>query len=69
MKTCARYFCTLESMKADADGLVECLSRAVKSMSIENLLERVCVLSDHEFPVLVGCGTDGASIRSEWHER
>jgi len=62
IKTCARYFCVLEPTKADADGLVECLSRALKSMGIENLLERECVLSARELPVLVGCGTDGASV-------
>ena len=28
VKTCARYFFVLEPTKADADGLVECLSRA-----------------------------------------
>ena len=52
IKTCARYFCVLEPTKADADGLVECLSRALKSMGIENLLERECVLSARELPVL-----------------
>jgi hypothetical protein len=62
IRTCARYFCVLEPTKADADRLVECLSRALKSMGIDNLLERECVLSAHEFPVLVGCGTDGASV-------
>lgn len=62
IKTYARYFCVLEPTKADADGLVECLSRALKSMGIENLLERECVLSARELPVLVGCGTDGASV-------
>ena len=61
-RTCARYFCVLEPTKADADGLVECLSRALKSIGIENLLERESVLSAHELPVLVGCGTDGASV-------
>ena len=30
-------------------------------MGIENLLERESVLGVHELPVLVGCGTDGAS--------
>ena len=51
-------------MKADADGLVECLCRTLKSIGIENLLEResVCVLSTHKLPVLAGCGTDGASV-------
>ena len=40
IRTCARYFCVLEPTKADADGLVECLCRTLKSMGIENLLER-----------------------------
>ena len=50
----------LEPAKADADGLIECLSRALKSLGVENLLERESVLSVRELPVLVGCGTDGA---------
>ena len=29
ISTCARYFCVLEPTKADADGLIECLSRAL----------------------------------------
>ena len=48
--------------RADADGLVECLCRALKSIGIENLLERECVLNARELPVVVGCGTDGASV-------
>ena len=63
IRTCTRYFCVLEPTKADTDGLVECLCRTLKSMGIENLLERESVcLSTHELPVLVGCGTDGASV-------
>ena len=46
----------------NAAGLMQCLCSALKSMGIENLLERVCVLSTRELPVLVGCGTDGASV-------
>ncbi len=66
IRTCARYLCVLEPVKADADGLVECLGRAVKPLGIDNLLERECVLGVrdvgvHRLPVLVGCGTDGAS--------
>ena len=49
-------------MKADANGLVECLCGALKSVGVENLLQRESVLGVHEFPVLVGCGTDGASV-------
>ena len=52
----------LEPAKADADGLIECLSRALKSLGVEHLLERESVLSVRELPVLVGCGTDGASV-------
>ena len=62
IRTCARCFCVLEPTKADAHGLVECLSRALNSMGIENLLERECVLSACDLPVLVGCGSDGASV-------
>ena len=58
-RTCTRYFCVLEPTKAYASGLVECLCRTLKSVDIENLLERVCVLSACE---LVGCGTDSASV-------
>ena len=50
----------LESIKAD--GLLECLSRSLKSLGIENFLEKENVFGVHELLVLVGCGTDGATI-------
>ena len=56
---CRHLICVLEPTKADADCL---LSRGLKSMGMENLLERECVLGVHELPVLVGCGSDGASV-------
>ena len=56
------FFCVLEPTRANADGLVKCLCGALQTMGIEDLPERVCVLSAHELPVLVGCGTDGASV-------
>ena len=62
VRTCARYFCILEPTRSDADGLVQCLDSALKSMGLENILERESVLSSHDLPVLVGCGTDGASV-------
>ena len=58
VKTCARYFCVLEPTKADANGLVECLC----TVGVENLLQRESILGIHEIPVLVGCGTEGASV-------
>ena len=37
MNTCARYFTVLEPAKADGDGLVQCLGKALQSMGIEDL--------------------------------
>ncbi len=62
IKTCARYLCVQEPKKADADGLIECLSKALEYMGIENILDRESVLGVQGNPVLVGCGTDGASV-------
>lgn len=34
VKTCARYLCVVEPKRSDADGLLECLSRALTSMGL-----------------------------------
>ena len=62
VRICAGYFCILEPTRSDADGLVQCVDSALKSMGIENILERESVLSSHDLPVLVSYGTDGASV-------
>ena len=54
--THARYFCVLEPTKGDADGLVQCLGTALKTMGIDKMFRREDVLGAHEHPVLVGCG-------------
>ena len=62
---CARYFTVLEPQKADTDDdlhVVECLGKALQSMGIEDLLDRAKVLGVKGHPVLVGGGTDGASV-------
>ena len=53
----------LEPRKADADGLIECLSSALNSLGIEDILDMQDVLSakGKHHPILVGMGTDGAS--------
>ena len=61
MKTCTRFLSVIEPRKTDADGLIKCLGKALQSMGIENILERENVLHVSHYPVLVGCGTDGAS--------
>lgn len=38
------------------------VASTLKSMDIENLLQRECVFSAHELPPLIGCGTDCASV-------
>ena len=62
VKTSARYLCVVEPLKADANGLVDCLGKALTCMGIEDILVRENVLSVTDHPVLVGCGTDGASV-------
>ena len=52
----------LEPKRSDADGLLECLSRALTSMGIEDLLNRENVIGVQGHPVLIGRGTDGASV-------
>ena len=34
VRSCARYLCVLEPKKSDADGLLRCLSDAMKSMAL-----------------------------------
>ncbi len=62
IKSCARYFTVLQPKKADADGLVQCLGKALQSMGIEDILDRANVFGVEGHPVLVGGGTDGASV-------
>ena len=50
------------SSKADGDGLVQCLGKALQSMGIEDLVDRASVLGVKEHPILVGGGTDGAAV-------
>ena len=54
MNTCARYFTVLEPAKADGDGLVQCLGKALQSMGIEDLVDRASVLGVKEHTILVG---------------
>lgn len=40
VRSCARYLCVLEPTKSDADGLLHCLSDVMKSMGIDDVLQR-----------------------------
>ena len=48
--------------RADASGILNCIKDALKQVSIEDLLNSVCVLGVENFPVLVDGGTDGAAV-------
>ena len=62
MKSCVRYFAVKVPKKANADGLIECLGIALKEFGIEDILKRASVLGVEGKPVLIGGGTDGASV-------
>ena len=62
IKSCVRYFTVEVPKKADANGLIECLSNALKEFGIEDILKRASVLGAQGKPVLIGGGTDGASV-------
>ena len=61
IRSCARYFGVIEPAKCDADGLVKCLGTALELLGIKDALSKE-VLGVESHPVLVGCGTDGASV-------
>lgn len=56
----ARYFSLEVPTKADADGLIACLQQTVQAVGVANVLSKVTVLGAK--PILVGVGTDGASV-------
>ena len=63
VRSCSRYFSVQVPEKADADGLVKCLGTALCELGIENILDQASVLgTDDSRPILVGGGTDGASV-------
>lgn len=59
-KSCARYFAIEVPKKADAN---ECLGKALEKLGIINVLDKESVLGvGSNKPILVGGGTDGASV-------
>ena len=60
IKNKVRYHTIVEPRKADADGLIECLSNALRLLGIDNVLDKASVLRGR--PILIGGGTDGASV-------
>lgn len=60
--TSSRFLSLHSPKRADAGGLLECLGEALKLVGIESVLDKDSVLSVSGKPVLIGVGTDGASV-------
>lgn len=60
MKSFARYFSVEEPEKADAQGLIASLQKALRAFCVDNVLSKSSVLKGK--PILIGGGTDGASV-------
>ena len=58
----SRFLKLVEPRQADANGLVECLGKGLQVMGVSDILDSDQVLKVEGKPVLVGVGTDGASV-------
>ena len=66
IQSCTRYLAVTNPNKADANGLLQCLGEVLKNiLQIQNICECSKVLEAK--PVLVGGGTDGASVNIAHH--
>lgn len=59
---CTRYLSIHSPGEVDASGLLSSVDKALKFMGVENVLDRDSVLGVEGRPVLIGTGTDGASV-------
>ena len=57
-----RYLSLHSPQKADASGLLLCVGEDVKLLGVENVQDKDNVLGVEGKPVLVGVGTDGATV-------
>ena len=62
IRSCARYLSLQVPTRANADGLIQCLGDALQILGIDNILDCDSVLGVQGQPVLVGGGTDGATV-------
>ena len=62
MRSCTRYLSLEVPTRADADGLIKCLGNSLRILGIDNILDCASVLGVEHKPVLIGGGTDGASV-------
>ena len=61
IRSCTRYLAVVNATQGNAEGLIECLGRALRRLGLEDIRDREGLLG-RSGPVLVGGGTDGASV-------
>jgi hypothetical protein len=66
IRSCTRYLALLNPARSTAEGLIDCLDSALKRLSID-IHQKDGVLKADCRPVLVGGGTDGASVNIGIH--
>lgn len=62
VRSCARYFSVQAPQKADSKGLIQSLGDALKTLGIDDILDKDKVLGVDGQAILVGGGTDGAAV-------
>ena len=67
VRSCMKLLSLLTPEKADADGILKCLSSALQSLGISDILDQTNVTGVVGRPMLVGGGTDGASVNVAQH--
>ena len=62
IRYCARFLSLQVYTKADANVLICCLGNALQILGINDILDSESVLGFRDYPVLIGGGTDGATV-------
>ena len=66
IKSCTRYLTVVNPEKANTEGLAKCLGESLKRVGVENVFNKADVLKVK--PIVVGGGTDGASVNIGHHK-
>jgi len=66
MKSSSRFFSLVSPEKADAGGFVKYLSQSLQPLGITDILDESVICAEGK-PVLIGGGTDGASVNVGEH--
>ena len=62
IRSYARFFSVSPPDKANANGVLKCLSQSLLPLGITDVMDKNNVLGVNGNPILVSVGTDGASV-------